>query len=367
MKKIIYLLGILIIIVALILAFSLNTKKQDDVIKIGFIAPLTGSFGSWGENIKNGVELSKQDITHNLEVIYEDEGECQVEKTLNAAQKLILIDNVDIFIGPGCASGVQAIVDIVNENNAIIFSTGLLPDSILTENNNIINLATQISTEANILAEQIILDGHKKIALIRTSDAFGEEYSRVITNKLKESNVEVLVAESTSFGEKDFKTIILKGMSKNVDAFFINQGAEEIGLFAKQLKELNLDTTIYAPYVAEDPALIISGGLAVDGLIYSYPIGTKKIKEYNLFKNKYLDAYKIDPSPNALYAYDGMMLLDKALDVCKIDDGFCIKTFFIEYGAYEGISGQINFNKDGSNIRPYEIKSVQNQEFVKLQ
>ena len=77
-----------------------------DVVKIGFIAPLTGNAAALGQDDKAGVvhyfELNPTIDGKTVEVIYED-GKCNGQDAANAAQKLVNVDKVQVIIGGLCS------------------------------------------------------------------------------------------------------------------------------------------------------------------------------------------------------------------------------------------------------------------------
>ena len=116
---------IITIAIALLLISCTPTGQivVEEKVRIGVVAPLTGPFAWWGEYIKNAVELSLEDLEHNYEVYYED-SKCDTKQTTIVARKLMDVNNVHIFVGPGCVTGLKAIKPIVYSENSVMFSTG---------------------------------------------------------------------------------------------------------------------------------------------------------------------------------------------------------------------------------------------------
>jgi ABC-type branched-subunit amino acid transport system substrate-binding protein len=109
-----------------------------------------------------------------------------------------------------------------------------------------------------------------------------------------------------------------------------------------------------------------AGGATLEGVKYTYPVNNADgTKEKESFDKRYAEAFpgRI-PTATSYFMYDGIMLLDKAFDVCAWNDGPCIENFLKNYGTYNGLSGEMQIQKDGKNIRPFGIKTVENGEFV---
>src|SRR5581483_8267651 len=95
--------GILLLILCGVVLYR-TSPTQPSTFKIGAPLLLSGDFVSYGERVKNGINLAVADFkkTHpntNVEIIFEDtHGE--VKQTVSAYQKLVEVDNVDLIIGP---------------------------------------------------------------------------------------------------------------------------------------------------------------------------------------------------------------------------------------------------------------------------
>ena len=253
-------------------------------VKIGFIAPLTGPFAEWGKSIQRGLEIASEDTNHKFIIDYQDSF-CDPKTTVNIAKKFFEVNGIKIIIGPGCVTGMRAIAPIAEQNNVLLFSTGLLDNSIFEEFDNIINFATQISAETKYLADFLQTQNISKIAVIHGNNYFGEEYGRVFPNQLQKREINVTLVESTDLNINDFRTVIIKLAETSPEAVFIHQSEKQIGLFARQLREQGYNIPIYSYYGAEAQSVISAGQLATEGIMYSYPFNnvdeTKKSLRLN--------------------------------------------------------------------------------------
>jgi len=278
---------------------------------------------------------------------------------------MIDVENINVIIGPGCVTGLRAIAPIAEQENVLLFSTGLLDDEIFKEYTNVINLATQISTEANYVATYVNSQKVDNIAVVHGTNYFGQEYGRRLPEALDREGLEVTSVYPTDLDETDFRTVILKIIQENPEAVFIHQGELQIGIFAKQLRELDYDIPIYGMYGTEAQSVLNSGGRALEGMEYTYPVNNAEgSEEKRTFEQRYYEKYKKTPSATSFFAYDGLILLDQAFEVCRFDDTQCIDKFFKTHGNYEGLSGLMKFEKDGSLTRPFGIKKIENGSFV---
>jgi len=343
---------------------ALATPQKSEVVKIGFIAPLTGPFVQWGESLRRGAEIAIKDTDNKIELDFQDSS-CSPRQTVTAAQKLFLIDNVRLIVGPGCLSGLKAIAPIATKNNALIFSTGLLDDETIEKHESVFNFATQISAEARALVEYLARIKLPSIALVHGTNAFGEEFGRVLPIYFKANKIRVVANEALSLDSTDYRGVIARVMRLKPGALFLHQGEAQTVIFMKQLRAQGYSIPVYSQYAIETDATL-TGGSAVEGMHYTYPYNSsRESKERASFLRRYREAYgeKAQPSASSYYVYDGLMLLDKAITQCGGDDSECIGSHFRSLGLYKGISGDMTFLENGGTLRPYGIKKIYKGEF----
>lgn len=87
------------IILALILIFqqNLHFDATGDALKIGAILPLTGDLAYVGQEMQRGMGLALQEADNpNIKIIYEDDLTFDIKSSVNAANKLVNLDKVDV-------------------------------------------------------------------------------------------------------------------------------------------------------------------------------------------------------------------------------------------------------------------------------
>lgn len=338
-------------------------------IPIGFIAPLSGPFASWGKSIQNGLELGLADSVHNFKVTIQD-SVCDPKQTVSIAQQLITIEHIKFIVGPGCVTGLKAITPIADEHETILFSTGLLDEEATITYSNIINWASDISSEARYMAAYLDQQDITRVSIIHGTNAFGQEYAIQLSRALTDRGILVTSTHPMSLDDQSFYDVLSKIKKEQPDAVFIHQGENQIGIFARQLAEQNLSVPIFSYYGAESNSTRTAGADALEGMRYTYPINHADTSPaYIQFQERYHELFGEDQDPTATsyFVYDGIRLLDEAFTNCGLYDTACVLDFFHNYGIYRGISGDMTFNSDGSLSRPFGIKEFKNGQFKWLE
>jgi branched-chain amino acid transport system substrate-binding protein len=334
-------------------------------VPIGFIAPLTGPFADWGESIRRGMQLATEDTHHSFAVDYQDDA-CDATKGLTIGTSMMTFQNIRLIVGPGCSDTLHALTSLADQHHALMFSTGLLDDAAFGGHSSVMNFATQISTEAKFMASYLHQEGRNNIAFVHGTNVFGTEFARAFPPAVKARGMNLELEDATDIDETDFRTVALKIRSANPDAVFIHQGEKQIGILVRQLRQLGYSGPLYAYYGAESQSTVAAGGKAIEGLKYTYPVGIKDGDELvTEFNKRYAKAFGAEAKPTAttLFVYDGMQILDKALDQCSDDDTACVRKYFVGLGEYHGLSGTMQFNSDGSITRPFGIKEIRDGKF----
>ena len=388
MKKLLSLFSLLALILPI---FSSIQIKAEDITnntpktKLGVILPLTGAFGKWGENIKHGYELANKKLNNKYELIYEDEAACDAKKALTAAQKHLNVTKVPVLF-TGCLNGTKAIAPIINKNKTFTLSIGMLDEAIFKDSRYILSLAAQVGDEAIEAAKFLHNSGAKKIVLIRAQDNFTEELARVLKIELQKYNIQVLTDEASNLLNSDFRSILTKTKSLNPDFIHIFLSGEQTLALVRQKKDLQISTPIFGGYAIEGSTLEHKEKLELEGIKYTAPIlgvdpkdPNKKSEQMQAFETEFKSVYgeSEQPTVTAIYAYDGLLMLDKAFKTCGIlkttenpnneaKDAFanCLRTNFTTIGKdFNGVAGRYLFNEDGSLTRENGIKIVKDGKF----
>ena len=95
--------------------------EEMEPIKIGLYAPLTGPVAFLGEGFDLGITLAIEDLEgeidgHPIEYSTAD-NKCNPTDAVNAASKLIDVDQVDAIIGGGCSSATVGALPIIAEGD----------------------------------------------------------------------------------------------------------------------------------------------------------------------------------------------------------------------------------------------------------
>ena len=107
-----------ILVLITIFMFNACSKKENEDIKIGFIAGLSGKYSSLGTSIRDGFTLAFQEIDYTInnqkvEIIQKDDKQDE-----NEAKKIIdgfVKDNIKLIVGNTTSSMTKISFPVINK------------------------------------------------------------------------------------------------------------------------------------------------------------------------------------------------------------------------------------------------------------
>ncbi len=371
-KNLLLVVGLLILVIFFI-AF-ISTRQNSQEVRIGFIGSLTGVDPDYGEAMKGGVEIAVEKINSEggvngkqLKVIYED-GKCIDSKlSVSAAQKLINIDNVKIIIGGGCSSEISSIVPIVDENKVLVLSSGASSPDITGASDFVFRNAASDSVTGKELARYVLNNSYKKIAVISEPTDYSRGFKNSFIREFSNLNGTVVFDEEIPLNSFDYRSVITKLKSLEIDAIFVNPNTPKIaGLFVKQAGELDLKKQIFLAYHLT-PAFLEAAGNFSDGVIainLPFPNNPLAKEVLSHFEKKY--GHQTVYPYNTVAAYDAVNIIYEGIKKNGLNTDK-LKDYIASLKAYNGGLGQYGFNSDGDiSGLTYRFQKVINGEFILL-
>ena len=295
---------------------SSQGAKNEDVIKIGTVGPLTGDIASYGLSTKNGVEVAVDEFNQNggingkkVVLISEDTRGDQTEAA-NAASKLIEQDKVTAIVGGVVSSETMTAGPIADDAKVVMISSSSTATGVPEIGDYVFRNCLSDEVQAIQLAEYAVENlGHKKFAIMYTNNDYGLSVKDAFEKKAREL-AEVTGVETYNDGEKDFRAQLTKIKNTNPDALYIAGYYTEAAKIAQQAKDQGLDAKILGADGFYSPVLIELGGKAVDGAVFTAGFFTDDPSENaQNFVKAYQDKFNSLPDMFAAQAYDAAMIL----------------------------------------------------------
>jgi branched-chain amino acid transport system substrate-binding protein len=345
-----------IVVVGLVAWGFYRNAGGGNVIKIGFIGPLTGNSAEYGQPEENTVSLAVGEINAEggidgkpLEVIYED-GKCDGQDAVSAAQKLITVDGVQAIIGGFCSGETVPIVPIAAQNKVVLLSPGASAPALTGASPYFFRDYPSAATQAEILADAAY---HKKnwrtVAVVQEQTDFAASLYDTFDQNFQKFGGKT-INESFPSDATDFKSTLVKLKSENPDAVFIDtQASQEADLILKQLQEMKWKPSLMLSNAAVgNPAVLAADAQELEGALAAEFVPDSGNTKLQQFVQAYKAKYDQDV-PHVDYmscAYDAVYLLRDGISSVG-DDGSKFAAWSRTVNDWQGASGVITIGANG--------------------
>lgn len=337
-----------------------------DIIKIGFIGPLTGNAASYGQDVKSGVEVYfKEHPTINgktVQMIYED-GKCNGQDAVSAGQKLINVDKVQVIIGGQCSGETLAVAPIAEQAKVVMLSPLSSSPAITTAGDYIFrNYPSDEQVSKTMVTE--VLKNQKKIALLSEQTDYAQGYRKAIQGHLKNANAsdKLVVDEAFSVDSTDFRTLLTKAKEADADGLVaIGQTPVADGFMVRQAKELGLKVQVYGTDTIDGADFFKNAKDAAEGV-------KQIVVAEDPGRNGYSDFVQKIPTSQAspvfpAFGYDAANIVASAIASVGYD-GTAIKDYFYKMPVFKGIACDVTFDQNGDNNVAAGVKVAKDGKFT---
>ena len=370
MKKL--LLAIIAVLIIIGLYFGLRPPQptSTEPIKIGVLYPLTLEAAAWGDPAKRGAELAIKEINdaggvagRQLQAIYED-SQCNPTIGVNAANKLINLDQIKFIVGDICSPVVMPMAPIAEKNKVIVIAQGSSPN-ITQAGDYIFRNWPSDEYQGEVMARFTLNDlSFRRLAVLVETQEYTLGLANAFIENFEKLGGKIVIKEAFNTRDRDFRTQLLKIKSANVDAIYISTTIA-YGKIARQMKELNTTLPILGGDAVGTKEVLEDAGGSLEGAYYSFPFFDEKSEVIQNFQRKHAALFGAEsPLVNvSAHGYDAVKLLAKALNQC--DPKFttdCMKNELYQIKNFPGVSGETTFDQNGDVIKPYGVYRIVNNQ-----
>ena len=343
----------LLLIFLLITIFILSCGKKstnDNVIKIGVIAPLTGNYAQYGTAVKEGIELKINEINKaggingkKIELIIAD-SKGDVQEAVNSFKKRVSQDKVNAVIGEVVSATTQAISDLAQTAKVPLISATATSIDVTKGKDYVFRTTFTDPYQGTATAKYVNSKGIKSVAILTNSS---NDYSVGIANAFKEQAEKdgIKISEEKYTGDdKSFKAILTKIKAQNPQAIFIPD-YNTIGLIISQARDLGINTR----YFGGDgwDGIQTNFGDVAEGAIFASQFSSEdKSENVQKFISAYKAEYNKEPIMFAALGYDTVEILGAAIKSSKDLSRTSIKEALNNVNGIELITGKLKFDAD---------------------
>jgi branched-chain amino acid transport system substrate-binding protein len=355
--------------------FFAGVAGAQDVIKIGLLAPLTGSAAADGLSVQNSVKLAVEKVNaeggvlgKKVELVtYDDRADGKEAVAL--ARKLIEQDKVVAVVGGSYSTPSRAMAPIFQEEKIpAVYAYAVHPDVTKAGNFNFRNgFLGMVEGKAAAYTAVKLLKA-KRVALLISDNDFGRtlaEGFKMYIDKYAKGAATITSVQAYPMQEKDFKAYLSKIKDENVDAIFSSGYYFQTGPVVKQAREMGIKAYIIGEEGADSPKFLEIAGKSAEGFIIVTNLNRddKRAHVQNFLKT-FETKYKIQPDMVGASAYDAFMIIIDGIKRAKSVKGPDIRGAIATLKDYDGLTGQIKrFTPEGEVVKDVQVQTVKNGRF----
>jgi branched-chain amino acid transport system substrate-binding protein len=337
---------------------------QGATIKIGMVIPVTGPAAESGKYALTGAKIALDRVNKaggvlgkQVELITEDDQTANPGAVL-AFSKLAAQPDIVAFIGSIRSTQVHAMQpDLLKVGKPMMFG-GTDPTLTKLGNKWLFRFRPNDSYSGRVIAsygsETL---GKKNWAVVHSTDAFGTNGSKALTEALGKIGSKVAIDQGYPNQNQDFTPVVLAIKQSGADiigSYFTFEN--DLAIFARQLRQLGVNI----PWVGS-PSITVATAVKLAGpALY----GTYGVADYaeessdaaREFGKLYRAASGgVAPDNFGSWPYDAVGVLCAAINKAGSTDPEKIRDAILATKGYKGAEGEYNFDQYGDGLHGYNI------------
>ena len=349
-------------------------------IKIGVVYEMTGNTASFGAAAQNGTKLAFKEINaaggvlgKKITLVSAD-NKGEPSESANAMTKVITQDKVVAVVGFTTSSNAMA-ASAVNEANKIPFLAVAATNPKVTVDEKTgkakpytFRVCFIDPFQGTVGANFVLNDLKLKKAVVMIDNS--SDYSKGLSTFFKEAYVKgggaIVGEEAFLQKDKDFKAILTKIKGMKTEVIYLPGYYEEVGLIAKQAREMGIAIPIVGGDGWDSPKLVEIGTAA--GMNNTFFTNHYSPEDTSAASKKFVDAYKkeygVMPDAMAVLGYDAAYVMADAIKRAGAADPAKIQTALAATKDFPAVTGSTTLNDHHDAVKSAVIIEMKNGKMV---
>jgi len=366
--------NLMLLALALLVLVSCGKPPVEQTIKIGVIAPLTGSIPAVGQSTVNAAQLAVREVNDagGLEVggqklkieLFIEDNQDKKETAVGVAQKLINQTGVVALIGPQASRNAIPVAAVAEEAHVPMISPWSTNPQTTAGKRYVFRAAFIDPFQGRVMARFAVeeLKAEKAAVLYDVASEYNKGIAEIFKQVFEEAGGRVVAFESYTTGETDFRPQLTAIRDAGAQVLFLPNYYNEVPSQVRQARELGVQAAIIgsdswgqieAADLAEMEGMYFSTHYAPD---IASPAAQKFISAYQA-------AYGQLPDDVAALTYDSFGLLFQAIRSQGKADSESIRNGLASISHYEGVTGVMEYKGSGDPVKSAVILQIKGGRF----
>ena len=347
--------------------------SETETIKIGGLAPLTGSLAIYGVTTTNGANLAIDEINKNGGILGKKVEYITLDTKGDSTEAVMaynkLIDRgVSAIIGEITSKPSLAVAEIAAQDNMpMITPTGTQVD-ITEAGPSIFRVCFTNPYQGKVLAvlAKERLNADTAAIMINNSSDYSDGIAKAFIEQADILGIKITAKEGYADGDKDFRAQLTKIAAEQPDVLLVPEYYEQASLIATQAREVG----VKAVFIGSDgwdgitKTLDSSSYNAIENSYFTnhFSMQDTAPKIQNFLKS-YKDTYNEDPSAFSALGYDAVYMVKKAVENAGSTNKEAVVDA-LKNIEYDGITGYLTFDEHNNPVKAVTILKITNGEYI---
>jgi branched-chain amino acid transport system substrate-binding protein len=346
-------------ILALVLLAPLLSGCSEE-IKIGAVISESGAVESYGERVRNGMDLALEEINaeggfkgNPFHLIYKDDG-TNTNVGRQVTQELIEQDEVSVIIGAISSPVTLGIAPICQENQVVLLSPSSSAPAVSQMGDFIFRNYPSDVLEGTSMARFARDLGLERVVIFAINNEFGHGLRDIFTEQYENKYRSVIKTYDFDDSQAEgFQAMVDEVKESAPDGIYLLAYLDKQAELLKLIREAGIESVLMGTSAVLAKDLVRLAGDAADNLIYSRSVFDVNSSDPTVssFVTAYKTKYGQDPDLYAAHGYDALKLLLEAMENGKSSRATDIKLGLGAIEQYEGAAGATAFDEDGDVVR----------------
>lgn len=349
-----------LVVLAGLVAFSGCTKttqqnESSQEIRVGEFGSLTGNEATFGQSTHKGIVLAIDEVNakggikgKKIKLINED-NRGSSDESITVVKKLITKDKVIAVLGEVASSRSIAVAPIAQSYKIPMISPSSTNPE-LTKKGDYVFRVCFIDPFQGLVMAKFAYDNLKarKVAVLKEiSSAYSMGLAQFFVEKFKSLGGEIVEEAVFQTEDTDFKAQLTKIKAKNPDAIFLPAYYTQVGLIARQAKQMGIKVPLLGGDGWESPKLVEIAKDSLNGSYYSNHYSTEASDPATQeFIKKFKERYNETPDSMAALGYDAAKVLMEAMARTTELTPENLRNEIAKTAKFQGATGLISLNAD---------------------
>ena len=347
-------------------------KRAADTILVGHVASITGDTATFGRSADQGMRMAIEGVNaaggvlgRPIELITEDDRSV-TEEARTAAQKLLQRDQVVALLGEVASSRSLAAAPEAQRARVPMISPGSTNEKVTEVGDYIFRACFIDPFQGAVMAHFAADELHaKRVAILFD---FKQDYSVGLAASFRETarklGIEIVADERYTSGDIEFRAQLTTIRATKPDAIFVPGYYTELGLIAKQARELGIDVPLLGGDGWDSEKTIEIGGAAVEGYFFStHYAADSDSPRVQAFVTDFKAKYGATPDAMAALGYDTALILVDSLGRARSTDGPALRDAIAATRGFEGVTGKISMDEKRNARKDAVVLKIEGGKF----